>query len=229
MDKVESTYCLRAIVRNRFVEYALQKKVAIGDITDLTSLGYEDKGGWYERPCDPSEIEAAYKLEGTYTCYKGFEFRIVYSFEPDEYVKEQNEELNQFTPIVNKFFEQANQTVFRMQFVYDSFTQTDTHSKYSYDEQRKKRISIYEYNMRRILRLEFGPDYNERIELELANDDPRYGWKRDFLDVLDDEIPDVWQIRKPVEGFPMLGEEKVYIKKDGVWLPRKEYGSRIDE
>lgn len=229
MDKVESTYCLRAIVQNRFVEYALQKKVAIGDITDLTSLGYEDKGGWYERPCDPSEIEAAYKLEGTHTSYKGFEFSITESFEPDEYVKEQNEEPNQFTPIVNKFFEQANQTVFRMGFVYDSFTQTDTHSKYSYDEQRKKRISIYEYNMQRILRLEFGPNYNERIDLKIAYKDTRQWGEFYLLDVLDDDIPDVWQIRKPVEGFPMLGEEKVYIKKDGVWLPRKEYGSRIDE
>ncbi|MBE6340661.1 MAG: hypothetical protein E7069_08015 [Bacteroidales bacterium] len=227
MNIVEGTLSPCILVKGRILLF--RENRTWGFVPELKSIGFEEKDGYYERPCDPSEIEAAYKLEDTYTSYKGFEFGIIKSFEPDEYVKEQNEEPNKFTPIVNKFFEQANQTVFRMQFVYDSFTQTDTHSKYSYDEQRKKRISIYEYNMRRILRLEFGQNYNERIELELANDDPRYGWKRDYLDVLDDDIPDVWQIRKPVEGFPMLGEEKVYIKKDGVWLPRKEYGSRIDE
>ena len=225
MDKVESTYCLRAIVRNRFVEYALQKKVAIGDITDLTSLGYEDKGGWYERPCDPSEIEAAYKLEGTFTNYKGYEVRVIKSFEPAEYMKD--DVYGSFT--VNKFFEQANQTVFRLEFVFDYSAKNDRHSKYSYDKQRKNRISIFEYNMQRILRLEFGQNYNESIELKIAHKDTRQWGEFYLLDVLDDDIPDVWQIRKPVEGFPMLGEEKVYIKKDGVWLPRKEYGSRIDE
>ncbi len=219
----------RVLINKRMLLYDKERKIVWGYSLDLISQGFELVSKHYERPCDPSEIEAAYKLEGTHTSYKGFEFSITESFEPDEYVKEQNEEPNQFTPIVNKFFEQANQTVFRMGFVYDSFTQTDTHSKYSYDEQRKKRISIYEYNMQRILRLEFGPNYNERIDLKIAYKDTRQWGEFYLLDVLDDDIPDVWQIRKPVEGFPMLGEEKVYIKKDGVWLPRKEYGSRIDE
>lgn len=40
---------------------------------------------------------------------------------------------------------------------------------------------------------------------------------------------DIWQKCEPVEDFPMFGEKKVYIKKDSVWLPRKEYGSLIDE
>lgn len=82
------------------------------------------------------------------------------------------------------------------------------------------------------LRLEFDPDDEKVIE----SLQPNWGYKElitkkvyYFLDLRDQEISDVWQIRKPVEGFPMLGEEKVYIKKDGVWLPRKEYGSKIDE
>lgn len=231
MDIIESCghWPYRVLINKRMLLYDKERKKVWGYSLDLISQGFELVSKHYERPCDPSEIEAAYKLEGTHTSYKGFEFGIIKSFEPDEYVKEQNEEPNQFTSIVNKFFEQANQTVFRMMFVYDSFTQTDTHSKYSYDEQRKKRISIYEYNMQRILRLEFGQNYNERIDLKLAHKDTRQWGESYLLDVLDDDIPDVWQIRKPVEGFPMLGEEKVYIKKDGVWLPRKEYGSRIDE
>lgn len=82
------------------------------------------------------------------------------------------------------------------------------------------------------LRLEFDPDDEKAIE----SVKPRWGYKElitkkiwYFLELRDQEIFDIWQIRKPVEGFPMLGEEKVYIKKEGVWLPRKEYGSRIEE
>lgn len=82
------------------------------------------------------------------------------------------------------------------------------------------------------LRLEFDPDDEKVIETL----QPSWAYKElitkkvcYFLELRDQEISDVWQIRKPVEGFPMLGEEKVYIKKDGIWLPRKEYGSKIDD
>ncbi len=165
-----------------------------GFVPELKSIGFEEKDGYYERPCDPSEIEAAYKLEGTFTNYKGYEVEIINSFEPDEYVKEQSKEPSAYTPIVNRFFEQDGQKVFRLEFIE------------SKDIEAAKKLG-----------------------LKLAYEDTRQ-WGDDYLlDLPDNEIPDVWQIRKPVEGFPMLGEEKVYIKKDGVWLPRKEYGSRIDE
>ena len=36
--------------------------------------------------------------------------------------------------------------------------------------------------------------------------------------VPDSEIQDVWEIHKPIEGFPFKGPEKVWVKKDGVWL-----------
>ena len=62
---------------------------------------------------------------------------------------------------------------------------------------------------------------NERIDLKLAQKDTRQWGEFYWLDVLDNEIPDVWQIRKPVEGFPMLGEEKVYIKKTAYGYPAR--------
>jgi hypothetical protein len=36
--------------------------------------------------------------------------------------------------------------------------------------------------------------------------------------VPDSEIQDVWEIHKPIEGFAFKGPEKVWVKKDGVWL-----------
>ena len=38
------------------------------------------------------------------------------------------------------------------------------------------------------------------------------------MSVPDSEIQDVWEIHKPIEGFPFKGPEKVWVKKDGVWL-----------
>lgn len=217
------TCTYRVLIKNRILLF--RNNYAWGYVPELKSIGFEDKGGYYKRPCDPSEIEAAYCLEGDLTNYKGYEVMVINSFEPLEYMND--DVYGGF--IVNKFFEQANQTVFRLEFIFDYSTKVDSYSKYSYDKQRKNRMSIFEYNMQRILRLEFGPNYNERIDLKIADKDTHQWGEFYLLDVLDDDIPDVWQIRKPVEGFPMLGEEKVYIKKDGVWLPRNEYGSRIDE
>ena len=223
MNIVEGTLSPRILVKGRILLF--RENRTWGFVPELKSIGFEEKDGYYERPCDPSEIEAAYKLEGTFTNYKGYEVEIIKCFEPAEYMND--DVYGGFT--VNKFFEQANQTVFRLEFTFHDSAKIDTYSKYSYDKQRKNRMSIFEYNMQRILRLEFGPIYNERIDLKIADKDTRQWGEFYLLDVLDDDIPDVWQIRKPVEGSPMLGEEKVYIKKDGVWLPRKEYGSRIDE
>ncbi len=33
-----------------------------------------------------------------------------------------------------------------------------------------------------------------------------------------DAFEDIWELRTPVEGFCFVGPEKVYLKKDGVWL-----------
>ena len=38
------------------------------------------------------------------------------------------------------------------------------------------------------------------------------------MSVPDSEIQNVWEMHKPIEGFPFKGPEKVWVKKDGVWL-----------
>ena len=39
-----------------------------------------------------------------------------------------------------------------------------------------------------------------------------------FFEVPDSEILNVWEIHKPIDGFPFKGPEKVWVKRDGVWL-----------
>ncbi len=39
-----------------------------------------------------------------------------------------------------------------------------------------------------------------------------------WIVVPEDEVLDVWEQRSPIKGFPFHGPEKVYVKKDGVWL-----------
>jgi len=38
------------------------------------------------------------------------------------------------------------------------------------------------------------------------------------LDVEESELDDIWEERKPIEGFKFDVEPIVYLKKDGVWL-----------
>lgn len=164
------SYTYNVLIKGR--ELLFRENYAWGFVPELKSLGFEDKGGYYKRPCDQSEIEAAYCLKGTYTSYKGFEVRL---FAFDEGRK-----------IFRTDLERCNNC-----------------------EQLVKNLGLKPTY-----------DYNEKYWESM----PMYK-----IEIPDAEIPNVWQIRKPVEGFPMLGEEKVYIKKDGVWLPRKEYGSMVDE
>lgn len=195
MEKIENCSFYRVLIKNRILVFNSNNNRAMGVVPELLSMNYIDYGaGWYKRIIDPSEIEAAYCLEGTYTNYKGYEVEIIKCFEPAEYMVEVQNVPDRYTPVVNRFFEPDGQCVFRLEF-----------GRY--------------YNIQAV----------KELGLKLSYEDTHLWDKVYLLDVLDDEIPDVWQIRKPVEGFPMLGEEKVYIKKDGVWLPRKEYGSKIDE
>jgi len=39
-----------------------------------------------------------------------------------------------------------------------------------------------------------------------------------WIVVPEDEVLDVWEQRSPIKGFPFHGPEKVYVRKDGVWL-----------
>ena len=39
-----------------------------------------------------------------------------------------------------------------------------------------------------------------------------------YLHIPDSEILNVWEIHKPIDGFPFKGPEKVWVKRDGVWL-----------
>ena len=39
-----------------------------------------------------------------------------------------------------------------------------------------------------------------------------------ILEIPDNEIPNVWEEHLPIKGFPFKGPEKVWMKKDGVWL-----------
>jgi hypothetical protein len=39
-----------------------------------------------------------------------------------------------------------------------------------------------------------------------------------ILEIPDNEIPNVWEEHLPIKGFPFKGPEKVWVKKDGVWL-----------
>lgn len=39
-----------------------------------------------------------------------------------------------------------------------------------------------------------------------------------WIVVPEDEVLDVWEQRIPIDGFPFKGPEKVYVRKDGVWL-----------
>lgn len=39
-----------------------------------------------------------------------------------------------------------------------------------------------------------------------------------WIVVPEDEVLDVWEQRSPIKGFPFHGPERVYVKKDGVWL-----------
>lgn len=47
--------------------------------------------------------------------------------------------------------------------------------------------------------------------------------------VPDSEVTDIYEIRKPIEGFPFVSPEKVYHKKDGVWIPWHEMGTLLKE
>ena len=39
-----------------------------------------------------------------------------------------------------------------------------------------------------------------------------------WIVVPEDEVLDVWEQRSPIKGFPFHGPERVYVRKDGVWL-----------
>ena len=39
-----------------------------------------------------------------------------------------------------------------------------------------------------------------------------------WINVPEDEVLDVWEQRSPIKGFPFHGPERVYVRKDGVWL-----------
>jgi len=39
-----------------------------------------------------------------------------------------------------------------------------------------------------------------------------------WIVVPEDEVLNVWEQRSPIKGYPFHGPEKVYVRKDGVWL-----------
>ncbi len=47
--------------------------------------------------------------------------------------------------------------------------------------------------------------------------------------VPDDEVEAIYEIRKQIKGFPFTCPEKVYHKKDGVWIPWHDYGTPLKE
>ena len=64
----------RPIVRigNRMFFYEYKSGVIRGTNRDLLSMGFKDKGEYYERSVSEDEIDSAFYIKNTYVVYKGF-------------------------------------------------------------------------------------------------------------------------------------------------------------
>lgn len=47
--------------------------------------------------------------------------------------------------------------------------------------------------------------------------------------VPESDVPDIYEMRVPVDGFPFVCPEIVYHKKDGVWQPWHDYGTPLKD
>lgn len=72
MQKYFNNY--RPIVRigNRMFWYEYKSGVIRGTYPELLSMGFADKGEYYERPVSKDEIDSAYYIKRMYVIYKGF-------------------------------------------------------------------------------------------------------------------------------------------------------------
>ncbi len=61
-------------------------------------------------------------------------------------------------------------------------------------------------------------EMSKEIVLHLFGIIRRSGHDDDTPFFKDVEFEDIWELRTPIEGFRFVGPEKVYLKKDGVWL-----------
>ena len=53
--------------------------------------------------------------------------------------------------------------------------------------------------------------------MKYFKDFPRQGYDP-IYEAIEEEISDIWEERKPIEGFKFDTEPIVYLKKDGIWL-----------
>ncbi len=61
-------------------------------------------------------------------------------------------------------------------------------------------------------------EMSKELVLHLFGITRRYGHDDDTPFFKDVEFEDIWELRSPIEGFRFVGPEKVYLKKEGVWL-----------
>ena len=53
--------------------------------------------------------------------------------------------------------------------------------------------------------------------MKYFKDFPRHGYDP-IYEAMEEEISDIWEERRPIEGFKFDVEPIVYLKKDGIWL-----------
>ena len=75
-------------------------------------------------------------------------------------------------------------------------------------------------------------DYDEQgnafgIEPRIDYNDKCYRYYETYVDV--SEVTDIYEQREPVEDFPFICPEIVYLKKDGEWILWHEYGALLKD
>ena len=65
------------------------------------------------------------------------------------------------------------------------------------------------------------------IKPRIDSDDKEYRYYEAY--VPESEVLDIYEVRKPVKGFPFVSPGIVYHKKEGVWLPWHDFGTPLKE
>ena len=76
MRTFRNCYTIVARIKGREFFYSEKGNVIRGSYPDLPSLGFINKGKYFEREIDPAEIDSAYKVKWNYGLYKGFKVRV---------------------------------------------------------------------------------------------------------------------------------------------------------
>lgn len=76
MRKFRNCYTVVARIKGREFFYSERNNVIRGSYQDLPSLGFSNKGRYFERTVNADEIDSAYRVKWNYGIYKGFRVKV---------------------------------------------------------------------------------------------------------------------------------------------------------